>query len=82
MQFILTCATNESYFYLFWFFFQKRFIQRLILTFIHLSMISLAIYLRPADDLLKYKSAKDGVSYWKYISTTSNLSDLIAHKLM
>ncbi|XP_045165814.2 transient receptor potential cation channel subfamily V member 5-like isoform X2 [Mercenaria mercenaria] len=42
---------------------RKRFIQRLILTFIHLSMISVAIYLRPASDLLTYNSASDGVRF-------------------
>ncbi|KAL4226497.1 hypothetical protein ACF0H5_014482 [Mactra antiquata] len=42
---------------------RKRFIQRLILTFIHLSLISVAVYLRPAAELNSYKSAKDGIRF-------------------
>lgn len=42
---------------------RKRFIQRLVLTFVHLCFISVAIYLRPASDLLAYTGASDAVRF-------------------
>ena len=43
--------------------FQRRFFERLILTFIYLAILSVAIYLRPASELLVYTEPKDAVSY-------------------
>ncbi|XP_052231546.1 transient receptor potential cation channel subfamily V member 5-like isoform X2 [Dreissena polymorpha] len=42
---------------------RKRFIHRLVLAFIHLAMISTAVYLRPPENLNTFRSYEDGIRF-------------------